>query len=75
MVLTDNPGGPYIRNTGTPCIKHSVAHGLLFVERFWTADERTVAKMESQQAVRVAGNADPDALPDVTLFVVIASEP
>jgi hypothetical protein len=38
--------------------------GLLFLERSWTADERTVPKIESQQAVRIPRNADPNALTD-----------
>ena len=49
--------------------------GLLFHERSWTADERTVPKIKPQEAVRIPRNADPDALPDFAGFVVIASEP
>jgi len=49
--------------------------GLLFLERSWTADERTVPKIKSQEAVRIPRNADPNALPDLAGFVVIASEP
>ena len=48
---------------------------LLFIERSWTADERTATTIESQEAVRVFRNADPDALPDVAGFLVIAPEP
>ena len=49
--------------------------GLLFLERFWTADERAVPKIKSQEAVRIPRNADPNALPDFAGFVVSASEP
>ena len=49
--------------------------GLLFLERSWTADERTVPKIKSQEAVRIPRNADPNALPDFAGFVVTASEP
>ena len=49
--------------------------GLLFLERSWTADERTVPKIKSQEAVRIPRNADPNALPDFAGFVVPASEP
>ena len=48
---------------------------LLILERSWTADERTVPKIKSQEAVRIPRNADPDALPDFAGFVVTASEP
>jgi hypothetical protein len=48
---------------------------LLFVEGSWTTDERTVAKIKSQEAVRIPRNADPDALADFAGFVVTASEP
>jgi hypothetical protein len=41
----------------------------------WTADERTVPKIKSQEAVRIPRNADPNALPDFAGFVVTASEP
>ena len=49
--------------------------GFLFVERSWTADERTVPKIKSQEAVRIPRNADPDALPDFAGFVITMSEP
>ena len=54
--------------------------GLLFLERSWTADKRTVAKIKSQEAVRIPRNADPKALtdfagPDFAGFRVTASEP
>ena len=54
--------------------------GLLFVERSWTADKRTVPKIKSQKAVRIPRNADPNALPDFAGpdfagFAVTASEP
>ena len=49
--------------------------GLLFLERSWTADERTVPKIKSQEAVRIPRNADPNALPDFAGLVVTASEP
>lgn len=49
--------------------------GLLFVERSWTAVERTVPKIKSQEAVRIPRNADPNALPDLAGFAVTASEP
>ena len=38
--------------------------GSYFVVRSWTADERTVPKIKSQEAVRIPRNADPNALPD-----------
>ena len=46
-----------------------------FLERSWTADERTVPKIKSQEAVRIPRNADPNALLDFDGFVVPASEP
>ena len=49
--------------------------GLLFLERSWAADERTVPKIKSQEAVRIPRNADPNALPDFAGFVITASEP
>ena len=49
--------------------------GLLFLERSWTADEWTLAKIKSQEAVRIPRNPDPNALPDFAGFVVTASEP
>jgi hypothetical protein len=49
--------------------------GLLFLERSWTADKRTVPKIKPQEAVRIKRNADPNALPDFAGFVVTASEP
>src|SRR5208283_2235293 len=48
---------------------------LLFLERSWTADERTVPKIKSQEAVRIPRNPDPKALADFAGFVVTASEP
>ena len=50
------------------------------IERSWTADERTVPKIKSQEAVRIPRNADPNALPDLAGpdfagFAVTASEP
>src|SRR4029077_11496815 len=47
----------------------------LFLERSWTADERTVPKIKSQEAVRTPRNTDPDALPDFAGLVVPASAP
>jgi len=49
--------------------------GLLFPEPSWTADERIPAKIESQEAVRIPRNADPNALADFAGFAVTASEP
>jgi len=49
--------------------------GRLFLERSWPADERTAPKIKSQEKVRIPRNADPDALPDFTGFVVTVSEP
>ena len=48
---------------------------VISVERSWAADERTVPKIKSQEAIRIPRNADPDALPDFAGFVVTASEP
>ena len=48
---------------------------LLFLERSWTADERTAPKIKSQEAVRIPRDADPDAMPDFAGFVITASEP
>ncbi len=48
---------------------------ILCVERSRTAQERTAPKIKSQEPVRVLGNADPDALPDVARLVAIMSEP
>src|ERR1700722_2782618 len=56
-------------------IRSVAGGGLLFIERSWTADERTVPKIKSQEAVRIPRNADPDALPDFAGFVVPASKP
>jgi hypothetical protein len=52
-----------------------VLRRLLFLERSWTANKRTVPKIKSQEAVRIPRNADPNALPDFVGFVVPASEP
>ena len=49
--------------------------GRLCIERPRTADERTVPKIKSQDAVRILRNADPDALPDLAGRVLTASEP
>ena len=49
--------------------------GLLLVERSWTADEWTIPKIESQQAINIPRNADPNALPNFAGCVVAASEP
>jgi len=49
--------------------------GLSYIERSWTADERTAPKIKSQSAVRVSRNADPNAPPDFAGFVIPASEP
>ena len=48
---------------------------LLHPERSWTADERTVPKVKSQEAVRITGNADSDAFPDFARFTVTVAEP
>ena len=48
---------------------------LLFLERSWTADERTAPKIKSLEPVRIPCDADPDALPDFSGFVIAASEP
>ena len=48
---------------------------ILCVERSRTAHERTAPKIKSQEPVRVLGNADPDALPDVANIVLAAPEP
>ena len=49
--------------------------GLSFLERSWTADERTVPKIKSQKTVRIPCNAYPEALPDFAGFVIAAREP
>jgi hypothetical protein len=49
--------------------------GLLFLEQPWTADERIAPNIKSQGTVRLARNADPDALSDFAGLVIIASEP
>jgi len=63
-----NPDPPFER-AGEDC------GGVLFLERSWAADERTVPKIKSEEAVRIPRNADPNALPDFDGFVVTASEP
>jgi len=47
----------------------------LFIERSWSADDRTIPKIESQGAFGIPGNADPDAAPDLAGLVAIVSEP
>jgi hypothetical protein len=49
--------------------------GLLFLDRSWTTDERTVPKVKSQEAVRIPRNADPNTPPDFAGRVVAVSEP
>ncbi len=48
---------------------------LLFPERSWTADERTVPEIKPQEPVRIPRYPDLDALPDFAKFVIAASEP
>ena len=47
----------------------------LLVEQFWAAHERTAPKIESQEAVCIPRNADPNAPPDFYRLVVTVSEP
>jgi hypothetical protein len=49
--------------------------GFLFPQRSWTADERTAAKIKSQQAVCIPRDADSDAFADFAGFVIAVSEP
>jgi len=53
----------------------SVLAGLSFHQRPWAADERTPPKIEPQQPVGVARNADPDAAPDFAGFGIVDAEP
>ena len=48
---------------------------LLLIERSWTADEGTIPKIKSQEAVRLLRNADPGAQSDFAGFEVTTSEP
>jgi len=55
--------------------KRATGLGLSLLEQPWTADERTAPNIKSQQTVRLAGDTDPDALPDFAGIEIIVSEP
>jgi len=57
------------RNTGVAADRDG--GGRLSIERSWPADERTAAKIESQEALHIPRNADPDALPDFAGFMIV----
>ncbi|AEH85324.1 hypothetical protein Mesop_0832 [Mesorhizobium opportunistum WSM2075] len=56
-------------------IRKRRAAASLTVERPWTADEWAAPDIKAQRPVRVLRNADPDALPDFAVWVIIACEP